>query len=106
LSAPCTIAFYNYTAPVVLDQIALASGLAELPPVINNTLSRNGQLIFSGTNGFAGDTYYVLSSTNLALPLTRWTRTATNTFGGTGSFSVTNSASVGMPQSFYRLQLQ
>lgn len=106
LSAPGTIAFYNYTAPVVLDQIASASGLAEQPPVINNVVSRNGQLIFSGTNGFAGDTYYVLSSTNLALPLSRWTRAATNTFDGTGSFSATNAMPVNTPQMFYRLQLQ
>lgn len=105
-SAPGTIAFYNYTAPVVLDQVALASGLAEQPPVIHNVVARNGQFIFSGTNGFAGDTYYVLSSTNLALPVSRWTRAATNTFGRTGSFSATNGLPVNTPQLFYRLQLQ
>jgi hypothetical protein len=105
-SAPGTIAFYNYTAPVVLDQIALASGLAEPPPVITNVASRNGQFIFSGTNGFAGDTYYVLSSTDLAVPLSRWALAATNTFDGTGSFSATNSMPVSTPRLFYRLQLQ
>jgi hypothetical protein len=106
LSAPETIAFYNYTAPVLLDQVAVAAGLAEQPPVVNRVSLGNGQFVFSGTNGFAGDTYYVLSSTNPALPGGGWTLAGTNTFDGTGSFSITNVATSGVSQVFYRLQLQ
>jgi hypothetical protein len=103
-SAPETIAFYNYTAPVVLDQVAFAPGLAEQPPVINTVSSDDGNLIFSGTNGFPGDTYYLLSSTNLTLR--NWTFETTNTFDANGAFSITNAVTPETPQRFYRLQLQ
>ncbi|HEX4350190.1 MAG TPA: hypothetical protein VH251_07375 [Verrucomicrobiae bacterium] len=103
-SAPETIAFYNYTAPVLVDQVALATGLAEQPPVITRALFGNGQLALSGTNGFAGDTYYLLSSTNLVSG--SWVAVATNTFTGTGPFTATNAVPTGDPQMFYRLQLQ
>lgn len=106
LSAPDMVLFYNYTAPVLLDQIAIAPGLAELPPVITSVSSSNGQFILSGTNGFSGDTYYLLSSTNLAAPGS-WTIASSNTFGANGVFSVTNAMTPGSaPQQFYRLQLQ
>jgi hypothetical protein len=61
-------------------------------------------LIFKGTNGTAGATYYVLSSTNLTLPRLSWKREQTNTFGFGGSFSVTNA--IGTGAKFFLLQLQ
>jgi hypothetical protein len=103
-SFPETIALYNYTAPVMVDQIAFGSGLGEQPPVINSSSMNNGQLVFSGTNGYAGDTYYLLSSTNLAS--SNWTIVSTNTFSANGIFSITNSATPGSPQTFYQLELQ
>jgi hypothetical protein len=103
-SVPCTAAFYNYTAPVLLDQVAIASGLAEQPPLISSVSAGHGQFILSGTNGFPGDTYYVLTSTNVAS--SNWTFEGSNTFGTNGFFSVTNSIVPGAPQEFYRLQLQ
>jgi hypothetical protein len=104
-SAPETIAFYNYTAPVVLDQIALGTGLEDQPPVITSTSVGGGQVVFSGTNDFAGATYFVLSSTNLALPVANWTYEATNTYSD-NSFSFTNPVSAGSAQKFYLLKLQ
>jgi autotransporter-associated beta strand protein len=59
-------------------------------PSINAASSSGGNLIFSGTNGTAGGTYYVLESTNLALPVSEWTVLSTNLFGPGGAFSVTN----------------
>jgi hypothetical protein len=106
LSAPETVAFYNYTNAIIVDQIALGAGLAGQPPVVTNALLGNGQFIMSGTNGFAGDTYFVLSSTNLALPAGSWVPLATNTFNADGSFTFTNAVTPGTPQMFYRLQLQ
>ena len=103
-SSPETIAFYNYTAPAIVDQVAMASGLAGQPPVITRTVLSNGQFVLSGTNGFGGDNYYLLSSTNLASG--QWTLEATNTFDASGAFSITNPVPTGSPQKFYRLQLQ
>jgi hypothetical protein len=59
-------------------------------PAINAASSSGGNLIFSGTNGTSGGTYYVLESTNLALPVSEWTVLSTNLFGPGGAFSVTN----------------
>jgi hypothetical protein len=105
-SSPETIVFYNYTAPVILDQVAFASGLAEQRPVImGSALSNDGRFIFSGTNGFAGDNYYLLTSTNLAED--SWTlESSNNTFDANGAFSVTSTVTAGEPQKFYRVQLQ
>ncbi len=75
-------------------------------PVINQTQVINGNFIFSGTNGTSGATYYVLSSTNLMLPLGQWTSVLTNTFPSNGQFSITNPVVLGNPQVFYLLQVQ
>ncbi|HTB84238.1 MAG TPA: hypothetical protein VK742_11335 [Candidatus Sulfotelmatobacter sp.] len=104
-SAPETVAFYNYTAPVVLDQVALASGLGEQAPVITNTVVGGGKVILAGTNGFAGDNCYVLSTTNLTTPAGSWTYEATNTFTG-NAFSFTNTLTPGLAQKFYMLKIQ
>jgi autotransporter-associated beta strand protein len=73
-------------------------------PVITTTTILNGtNLVFSGTNGTVGATYYVLTSTNLVLPLSSWTPIFTNTFITGGAFSVTNLISPSVPQRFYLL---
>ncbi|HMD55565.1 MAG TPA: hypothetical protein VKJ65_13535, partial [Phycisphaerae bacterium] len=74
-------------------------------PVISSTIVSGGNLIFSGTNGVANGTYYVLTSTNLATPLANWTPLVTNTFDANGGFSVTNAITSGTPQLFYCIQL-
>jgi fibronectin-binding autotransporter adhesin len=74
------------------------------PPVINTIGVVGGQIVISGTNGVATTNYYVLTSTNIALPLASWTPLATNTFDGSGNFSFTNGAPVD-PQRFYLLRI-
>jgi hypothetical protein len=71
-----------------------------IPPQMGPIQVSGTTNIISGTNGLAGGTYYVLTSTNVALPLARWTSFATNTFAPDGSFSFTNTAATG-PQQFY-----
>jgi len=75
-------------------------------PVINSTQVINGNFIFSGTNGTSGLQYYVLTSTNLTLPLSQWSSILTNTFPSNGQFSITNPVVLGNPQVFYLLQVQ
>jgi hypothetical protein len=104
-SAPETIVFYNFTNTVILDQVVFDSGLAGQTPVITGgTLLNGSQIVLSGSNGFAGDSYYLLSSTNLTLG--NWEIETTNTFNANGVFSSTNSVTLEIPQKFYRLQLQ
>lgn len=74
---------------------------ASSQPVIGSTRVSGGNLIFSGTNGVANGSYVVLTSTNVATPLTNWTALMTNTFDGTGAFSVTNAITPNVPDQFY-----
>ncbi len=62
-----------------------------------------GKLVLSGTGGVAGNSYAVLSATNLNSPVV-WTPVVTNTFNGGGSFSYTNTVNPGMPSLFLRIQ--
>jgi hypothetical protein len=75
-------------------------------PGINAAAMTGASLVMSGTNGVRGGTYYVLTSTNLSLPLASWLRVATNLFDASGDFTCTNSMAGGSPQRFYLLQLQ
>jgi len=71
--------------------------------VTNQTISGN-QLVLSGI-GHPGGTYWVLASTNAAVPISQWTRVATNAFDPvSGQFSITNIVTPGSPQLFYRLR--
>ncbi len=66
-------------------------------------------VIIAATNGAAGGTYYVLGSTNAALPLNQWLPVATNVLTASGNFSITatNSVNVNSPwQQFFILQTQ
>jgi hypothetical protein len=57
----------------------------------------------TGTNGTPGATFYLLSSTNVTLPLAQWTRISTNMFSGSGHFNITNAVSPTTPQRFFVL---
>lgn len=75
---------------------------AESSPRFGAITLSSGNVVISGSNGVADGSYYVLTTTNLALPLADWTRIATNTFDGSGDFSFTNTATG--PQRFFLLQ--
>jgi autotransporter-associated beta strand protein len=60
-------------------------------------------VVFIGTNGVPGGQYVLLTSTNVALPLTNWTPIATNFFDQFGDFNFTNAAVTNQAQ-FYILQ--
>ena len=75
------------------------------PPPTLTMMQTGGSLIFTGSNGPAGGTNYLVATTNLALPLTAWALVATNTFDLTGNYTFTNVMPAGVPQRFHRLQL-
>ena len=85
----------------VLTVVAPAS-----PAIGGASIDVNGNLVLSGTGAPADWTYYVLSSTNMSLPLAQWTPIATNQTDGDGNFSVTNGVDLNLPQSFLILQFQ
>jgi len=77
-------------------------------PNIGAASVAGANLLLDGINGQSGDTYFVLASTNLALPLNQWTRVATNLLTANGNFTitVTNTVSATIPKRFYLLQTQ
>jgi rhamnogalacturonan endolyase len=75
-------------------------------PVISGVSISTGGLSLSGGDGVANANYYVLASTNLAVPLANWTRVLTNQFDDNGNFNFTNTLNPAGPQTFYFLQLQ
>jgi hypothetical protein len=74
-------------------------------PRFENISLVDGSFVLTGTGGPADGNYFILTSTNLALPLSNWTRLLTNQFNGAGGFVFTNALLPGVPQAFYRLQL-
>jgi hypothetical protein len=88
-------------------RLVVSNSVVALPPSFGNiSTATGGGFSVSGTGGAANGNYYLLSSTNAALPLNQWTRIATNQFDGSGNFAFTNSPAPGLPQLFYQLQLQ
>jgi hypothetical protein len=72
---------------------------------LGGIVASNGSMVISGSGGPQTGVYYVLASTNAALPMSNWTRLSTNPFNTDGSFSVTNALNPITPQEFYRIQL-
>ncbi len=80
------------------------SGIPDVPTF--NSLSLVGtNLIVRGANGWPGQNYFVLTSTNLALPLNQWKAIATNPFDPAGNFNLTNPLNPAATKLFYLLQL-
>ncbi|HEV2393971.1 MAG TPA: hypothetical protein VG146_16585 [Verrucomicrobiae bacterium] len=75
------------------------------PPDIGKIVISGSGVIISGTGGTPGNSYYVLSTTNVALPRADWTPVATNVFDSNGNFNFTNAINRAIPAEFYMLQL-
>jgi hypothetical protein len=80
---------------------------AALQPGISGFSIAGTSLVLSATNGVAGGTYSVLSSTNLSLPVNEWTPIVTTILQAGGDFSIalTNGATTSGEQ-FLILQTQ
>jgi len=83
--------------PNGIISVAVSSGR----PVISSAYASGGSLIFSGNGAAAKGTYYVLTSTNLAMPIADWTPIATNQADINGNFNATNPISYGNLDQFY-----
>ncbi|HWD94747.1 MAG TPA: hypothetical protein VG938_20630 [Verrucomicrobiae bacterium] len=77
------------------------------PAIVGISFSGDN-VIFNGTNGYVGGTYEVLSSTNVALPLSQWSPISTNALAAPGNFIITatNGVISSAPSQFYILQVQ
>jgi hypothetical protein len=94
----------DFPAPQAGLQQILPQLLSVTAPQISHTEMTGCNFSFRG-NGPTGWTYYVLTSTNLQLPVADWTVIATNTFDREGHFRFTDAVVPGAPQGFYALAL-
>lgn len=100
---PPLVAWQTIYNPTKVTLLVIQTGLI---PEFTTVAAADGNLIFSGTNGTAGNEYWVLTSTNVSAPLADWTSVATNNFDGIGRFSYTNTPDPSKPQQYFILQLQ
>jgi autotransporter-associated beta strand protein len=80
-------------------------GIFTSTPGITSFTLNGTDIVISGTNGEAGAAYYLLESTDVALPLSQWITVATNTVNANGAFTFTgtNVVTPGSQQQFYIL---
>lgn len=75
-------------------------------PISLQALPGGAGLILSGSGGAADYPFSVLESTNLDIPLARWTVAGTGTFDNSGNFIFTNQIGTQSSQEFYELLVQ
>ncbi|MBC8095793.1 MAG: autotransporter-associated beta strand repeat-containing protein, partial [Akkermansiaceae bacterium] len=85
--------------------ISVVNAAPPTPPQFGSVTLQGGNFIFTGTGGVADGSYYVLTATNVTIPMAMWTRLATNAFNSNGDFGFTNALDVSAPQQYFRLQL-
>jgi hypothetical protein len=106
-TGPSTVqfGFRNDDSYFGLDDISI---IALVQPVITSVNLAGNNLVLNARYGQSGGTYFTLTSTNLALPLSQWTPVATNVLNVDDYFSVTvtNAVTSGTSQRFYTLQMQ
>ncbi len=97
--------------------VAVANGIASdpvlftiplTPPGISSFNITGADVSLNCTNGLAGRTYYVLTSTDPTAALNSWTPIATNSLGVNGSFSitVTNAINPADSQRYFTVEAQ
>lgn len=75
-------------------------------PYINSVVNDGGGVLtLSGANGPANSSFYILTSTNLALPLSQWITNGSGSFTGTGSFSVSITNTNNVSPSYYSVSI-
>ena len=74
------------------------------PAITSFSLSFGTNVVLNGTNGQAGATYYLLTTTNVGTPVNQWKTIATNVATGDAySFTNTNAVTPGAAAQFYML---
>jgi len=77
------------------------------PPAIANvdySALSSGTITLNAVNGAPNGPVVVLTSTNIALPLSSWTGVVTNNFDSSGNLSQPITVNPALPQSYYTLQ--
>ena len=95
---------WNTNALATNGVISVVVAAPPTPPVFSSAAWSDNHFVFCATGGVAGADFYLLNSTNLAVPMSNWARLLTNQFDSNGSFNYTNSTGSNA-RSFYLLQV-
>lgn len=78
------------------------------PPGIASVQASGPNLVINATNGLTGRIYHILTSTNPAMPRSKWAVVGTNYLSAGGNFTITitNGVNTGEMERFYTLQGQ
>jgi hypothetical protein len=103
--------FSGYTLPALSGNLAWDTSRLAVDgtirvvarPQLHAPVFTATNVVLSGESGPVGATFYVLSSTNVTVPLQNWIPVVTNVFDANGRFSVTNAVNA-EPQRFFILQ--
>ena len=101
-SGTYTVSITNLAGSATSSNAVLTVGSLTFSNIV---AAGDGNFVLSGNGGTINGIYYVLSSTDLILPLTNWTFIATNQFDDLGNFIFTNTIQTNVPQQFYILKL-
>lgn len=104
-ATPGTGLAWDTSTLAVNGTLKVVSATVSRPSISTIAIGPAG-VVLSGASGTPGGTYYVLTSTNVALPVINWTALATNQFDGSGNFNWTNAIDPGTAKRFYLLQVQ
>jgi autotransporter-associated beta strand protein len=74
-------------------------------PTINNLSFSGSSLLISATNGAPWYYFDILSTTNVALPISSWTSEQTAYFDGSGNFDGSITVDPAVPQKFFTIQM-
>jgi hypothetical protein len=89
----------------VIGSLTLTATIAPVPPpFITQLIVDANNATLQATNGVPAGSYTVLSSTNLALPMTSWDIAATGTFADDGNTTNSIPVTAGEATQYFRLQ--
>ena len=91
---------------LTVDGVLRVFSTSTPPPTCSGTIPSAGNLMVSATAGIPYDPCYLLTSTNLATPLSGWSYVTTNYFDVNGTTSFTNTISANEPARYFLLQVQ
>lgn len=74
-------------------------------PSIGSITTTGGNLLISASGGIPYDPCYLLTSTNLAAPISNWSCITTNYFDSTGATTFTNAMPADQTQQYFLLQV-
>jgi hypothetical protein len=106
LPAGVSATLVDNQANATIDLNITSAPVNTVPPTINRISIVGGNIVISGTNNTGTATsYHILTSTNLALPVSEWTVLSSGNFNTDGSLNATNAIDSTKHNSFYILQV-